>query len=77
FGFGWRVCPGQTMAYETMWIAVASFLACLEIGTAKDETGAEVVVAEDMESGFVTEPKPFPCEVRLRSNAHASLLRGV
>ena len=53
FGFGRRVCPGQHMAHDTMWIAVASVLVCLEFGKAKDEAGREVEVAEDFVSSFV------------------------
>ena len=57
FGFGRRVCPGQHMAHDTMWIAIASVLVCLEIGKAKarDEAGSEVEVevGEDFVSSFV------------------------
>ena len=54
FGFGRRVCPGQHMAYDTMWITIACVLASLEIGKAKDGTGREVEVTEEFVSSFVT-----------------------
>ncbi|KAI0793833.1 cytochrome P450 [Fomes fomentarius] len=54
FGFGRRVCPGQHMVYGTMWIAIATMLACLEIGKAKDKFGKEIEVAEEFVSRFVT-----------------------
>ncbi len=54
FGFGRRVCPGQHMVYDTMWIAIATMLVCLEIGKAKDKFGKEIEVAEEFVSRFVT-----------------------
>ncbi|RDX49720.1 cytochrome P450 [Lentinus brumalis] len=74
FGFGRRVCPGQHMAYDTMWIAIACVVVCLEIRKAKDEAGREIEVGEDFVSSFVSEPKPFPCEMRFRSEAYAAQL---
>ncbi|KAI1785431.1 cytochrome P450-like protein, partial [Ganoderma leucocontextum] len=74
FGFGRRACPGRHMAYDTMWITIATVLMCTEICPAKDGAGREIEVKEDYASSFVTEPRPFPCHVRFRSEAHAALL---
>ena len=52
FGFGRRVCPGKYMAYESVWITVASVLAVFEIGKAVDANG-EVVPYEDYGDTFV------------------------
>ncbi|KAI0772489.1 cytochrome P450 [Trametes elegans] len=73
FGFGRRICPGRYMAYDGMWITVASVLACFEIGTAMDESGREIKLREDFVSSFVCEPKPFKCNIRPRSDAHLAL----
>ncbi|KAI0774838.1 cytochrome P450, partial [Trametes elegans] len=35
FGFGRRVCPGRHMAYDGIWITIASVLACFEIRRAR------------------------------------------
>ncbi|KAI0659510.1 cytochrome P450 [Cubamyces menziesii] len=75
FGFGRRVCPGLHMAYDGMWIIVATVLACFEIGMPKDAAGKVTELREDFVSSFVCEPKPFVCDIRLRSEAHASLFK--
>ncbi|PIL25709.1 cytochrome P450 [Ganoderma sinense ZZ0214-1] len=54
FGFGRRMCPGRFMAYETLWIAIATLLSCAEIYPAKDGQGREIEVKEDFVSAFVT-----------------------
>ncbi|KAI0354173.1 cytochrome P450 [Trametes cingulata] len=73
FGFGRRVCPGLTMAYDGMWIAIASVLACFTIGQAKDDEGEVIKLYEDFVSSFVVEPKPFVCDIKPRSEGHLSL----
>ncbi|KAI0369518.1 cytochrome P450 [Pilatotrama ljubarskyi] len=73
FGFGRRVCPGLAMAYEGMWIAIASVLACLTIGQAKDADGEVIELYENFISSFVCEPKPFVCDIRPRSEDHLKL----
>ena len=54
FGFGRRVCPGQIMAYETMWITIAVVLMCAEICLAKDDEGREIEVKDEIVSSAVT-----------------------
>ena len=53
FGYGRRICPGRYMAYDGMWITIASVLACYEIGTAMDDSGREIELREDFVSSFV------------------------
>ncbi len=54
FGFGRRVCPGISMAYDTLWITIATVLVCTEICLAKDSAGRDIAVKEDFPSAFVT-----------------------
>ena len=54
FGFGRRVCPGQVMAYETMWITIATVLMCAEVRAAKDDEGREIEVKDEFVSSVVT-----------------------
>ena len=42
FGFGRRACPGQWLAYDLLWISIASILASFDIMPAKDENGHPV-----------------------------------
>ena len=53
FGFGRRVCPGLHMAYDGMWIIVATVLACFEIGMPKDAAGKVTELREEFVSSFV------------------------
>ena len=60
FGFGRRICPGRYMAYDTIWITVATILVCTEIILAKDSAGKDIAVKEDYISAFVTCVPCFP-----------------
>lgn len=53
FGFGRRICPGRFLAYETMWLAVASVLAAFDISRVKDDSGNEITPKEEYEYGFM------------------------
>ncbi|KAI8996287.1 cytochrome P450 [Trametes punicea] len=75
FGFGRRICPGRYLAYDGLWIMIASVLACFEIGKAKDDAGEDIELHEDFVSSFVCEPKPFQCAVVPRSQRHLELFR--
>jgi len=54
FGFGRRACPGQHMAYSSVWLTVASMLAVFDIDKAKDKDGEVIEVAEDYSDGMVS-----------------------
>lgn len=54
FGFGRRMCPGQYMAYDSMWIVIASVLAVFDIVPTKDEDGNDVVPPVENEPGFIS-----------------------
>lgn len=53
FGFGRRLCPGRFMAYEALWLAVASVLAAFTISKAKDEEGNEITPEAENVYGFM------------------------
>src|SRR5262245_50106464 len=44
FGFGRRICPGKDMAYDAVWICIATILATLDIFAATDEFGDPIQV---------------------------------
>ena len=52
FGYGRRVCPGQHMARDALWISVACILACLDVAPAKDVAG-KPIEDDDFVNGFV------------------------
>ncbi|EKM49100.1 uncharacterized protein PHACADRAFT_214509 [Phanerochaete carnosa HHB-10118-sp] len=74
FGFGRRICPGRFLAYEALWLAVASVLAAFSIAKAKDEHGADVTPDAEYEYGFMIFPKPFGCRIVPRSSECESLV---
>ncbi|KAF5353638.1 hypothetical protein D9757_012449 [Collybiopsis confluens] len=60
FGFGRRVCPGRYMAEDSVWLAIASVLATLNVGKAKDEEGNEIEPSGEYTPGpFFSHPKPY------------------
>lgn len=52
FGFGRRICPGQHMAYEALWITVACILAVFDIETVKGKRGEPVMPEVEVDYGF-------------------------
>lgn len=53
FGFGRRICPGRFMAYESMWLAIASILAMFDIDKAVGKDGQPVTPSEDYRCTFI------------------------
>ncbi|EIM84324.1 cytochrome P450 [Stereum hirsutum FP-91666 SS1] len=74
FGFGRRVCPGQYMARDSIWLAVTLILATMDISKAVDENGEEIEPEQDYASSTVAYPRPFKCSIKPRSNAAAKLV---
>ncbi|KIK50452.1 hypothetical protein GYMLUDRAFT_182718 [Collybiopsis luxurians FD-317 M1] len=63
FGFGRRVCPGRYMAENTVWLAIASVLATVTLGKAKDEKGNEIDIPGDFTNAVLRHPKPYQCSI--------------
>ncbi|KAF8880418.1 cytochrome P450 [Infundibulicybe gibba] len=67
FGFGRRACVGRHLASSSVWLAMASVLATLNIGKAKDAQGSDIEIEGKYSDGLVSHPDPFPCSVTPRS----------
>ncbi|KAF9477128.1 cytochrome P450 [Pholiota conissans] len=68
YGFGRRICIGKYNASATMWMTIASLLACFNISKAKDAQGKEIEISDDFEFLSVTTHKtPFKCSITPRS----------
>ncbi|KAJ6557549.1 cytochrome P450 [Mycena capillaripes] len=67
FGFGRRVCTGQHLADNSVWMAIATILACCEITNAVDAEGNTIVPEEVVSYGLNSHPKDFPCVIRPRT----------
>ena len=37
FGFGRRICPGRVMAFESLWLSLASMIATFDFEKAKEK----------------------------------------
>lgn len=65
FGFGRRICVGQTFGDNVVFLSLASILASFNI--CKKVVGAREIIPEVEYPHFVGRPKPFQCTVTLRS----------
>ncbi|KAI0669082.1 cytochrome P450 [Trametes maxima] len=74
FGFGRRVCPGQALADNSLWLAITNIVALFDIRKARDATGKEIIPPLEFVSEFTNFPAPFVCEIVPRSGKAASLL---
>lgn len=52
FGFGRRVCPGRYLAYDMIWLAIASMLSVFDITRARGEDGAPITPDGEYVLGF-------------------------
>ncbi|KAF9067312.1 cytochrome P450 1 [Rhodocollybia butyracea] len=66
FGFGRRVCVGRYMADNTVWLAIASVLATLDLHNAKDNEGNEIDIPGEYTEIFFRHPKPYQSSITPR-----------
>ncbi|KAH9934613.1 cytochrome P450 monooxygenase, partial [Amylocystis lapponica] len=52
FGFGRRICPGQSYADASVWLAITNILATLQISKARDADGKEITPVVAYNSGL-------------------------
>ncbi|KAJ7343716.1 cytochrome P450 [Mycena albidolilacea] len=67
FGFGRRICTGQYVADNTLWIAIASILATCNITNMVDEHGKIIVPDSILTDGLVSHPQNLRCMITPRS----------
>ncbi|KAF8872779.1 cytochrome P450 [Infundibulicybe gibba] len=75
FGYGRRVCPGAHFAELSLFLNIASILACFNISKAVDEDGKEVEPSVGWTTGDTTHLLPFKCRISSRSNDTATLIK--
>lgn len=76
FGFGRRICPGQTIAERSLNLLVARIAWACQISKARDGEGKEVNVPwYDYTAGFNVQPKWFPFELVARSGERKEMVR--
>jgi len=69
FGFGRRLCPGNALAEQTIFIVVASTLAAFNIEPRKGET-----YSVSRTDGVVAQNKPFFVDITVRSQAAKDII---
>jgi cytochrome P450 len=74
FGFGRRMCPGRFVADATLFGAVATLLATLDVVRAKDANGVQMVPQVECTSGIISYAQAFPWAVRVRNERAGKLL---
>ncbi|KAH9475493.1 Cytochrome P450 monooxygenase COX2 [Psilocybe cubensis] len=75
YGFGRRICVGKSIASSTLWLQIASVLACFNIEKAKDKLGNEIEVDTSYEeSGLLMRKREFECSFIPRSFAIKKLI---
>ncbi|KAJ8583378.1 cytochrome P450 [Rhizopogon salebrosus TDB-379] len=74
FGRGRRACPGQYAADNSLWSAIVTMLATLDISPAKDDQGNAVNFTPEFTTGLACYPKTVPCSISARSHFRAELL---
>ncbi|KAJ7622192.1 cytochrome P450 [Roridomyces roridus] len=74
FGFGRRICTGQHLADNSVWIAIATILASCRITNAMDENDVKIVPPTTMTYGLMSHPVDFRCVVEPRTPEYKFLL---
>ncbi|KAJ4485859.1 cytochrome P450 [Lentinula aciculospora] len=74
FGYGRRVCPGQFMAEDQLWISIACILSVFEIKPGIYGKGEPIKAEAMFASGLICHPLPFKTLIKARSKEARSLI---
>ncbi|KAF8897014.1 cytochrome P450 [Mucidula mucida] len=74
FGFGRRICVGQDIAEDSIWIGMASMFAAFDIRKAIDKQGRVIEPSGEFTSGMLCHPVPFKCSITPRSRMAEALI---
>ncbi|KAE9379689.1 cytochrome P450 [Stipitochalara longipes BDJ] len=75
FGFGRRICPGKHLAQASVWIALVTLIATMDIVCPVGDDGMEVKPEVEFSSGLSSHPAHFDCLFKVRSRNAEALLR--
>jgi len=67
FGYGRRVCPGQVLAEDTLYITMTTVLATLNIDKASNSDGVPIEPEVNYTGPIVSHAGPFECRISPRS----------
>ncbi|KAL0574364.1 hypothetical protein V5O48_007587 [Marasmius crinis-equi] len=74
WGFGRRICVGEHFANASLWLAIASILATLDIRKAKDGNGSDITPNVEFTTGMIQIPAPYECSIRARNSTAEQLV---
>jgi cytochrome P450 len=74
FGFGRRICPGKSLAEDSIYIAIITILATLDVQKAVDAHGQLITPPGDYHKEAISHPKPFECSITRRSPEVVTML---
>ncbi|ETW81852.1 cytochrome P450 monooxygenase 12 [Heterobasidion irregulare TC 32-1] len=74
FGYGRRMCPGRWLAFDTLWITLASILAVYDVQKPVDKDGNIIEPEVGFTSALFSRPKPYSCKLVPRSEAALGLV---
>ena len=78
YGAGRRICPGIHLAERNLFLAMAKLLWAFDFDEAKDHSGTPIPLDVDSKTayseGFLHCPKPFACEITVRSDARRATI---
>ncbi|KAF9531384.1 cytochrome P450 [Crepidotus variabilis] len=75
WGFGRRICPGRYLAFDAIWLTIASLIHAFNIEKEIDENGTPIEPNPSYETGAVYGPESFPCRIKSRSGDFAKLVQ--
>ncbi|KAJ6588208.1 cytochrome P450 [Mycena capillaripes] len=75
FGWGRRICPGRFLAENSLWLHVATILACFNISPVVGDNGKPILPPREYTSGMASRPLPFPCSITPRNQAAVELIK--
>ncbi|KAJ2979556.1 hypothetical protein NQ176_g3177 [Zarea fungicola] len=77
FGFGRRVCPGEHIAQQTLFLTISRLLATFTIGKVNDVTGEPIEPILRCGDDVLARVEEFPFSITPRSEIHARLIQQV
>ncbi|KAJ7829395.1 cytochrome P450 [Mycena olivaceomarginata] len=75
FGWGRRICPGRFLAENSLWLHVATVLACFNITPTVGDDGKPIIPPREYTSGMASRPLPFPCRIYPRNDSVVDLIK--
>ncbi|KAG1734443.1 cytochrome P450 [Suillus paluster] len=74
FGLGRRGCPGRYTADASIWSAIVTMLATVNLSPAKDDQGNVIDFTPKFSTGLTHTTRVFPCSISPRSHIRPGLL---